>query len=1123
MENIQLQDLVYEYPNVNDEEFQEKISAKEEFRELLGSPSEAIPKSGELFRHQKVLKRLMSQYDNQLIIWGTGVGKSGGMISICEYYKSLAGALEDLRKISNDVPNTPYKRAYVLVRGDALINEFKYQIVCKSGGDYINEKIINSKTESQRKQNVSRSVAKFYSIMTYGAFAKMVFALTDEQLINEFSHCIFIVDEVHNISHEKSEGVAKVDPITGNKYYMKMKKGKEKIDNKRLIYDQLFRVFHIVYPRKVMLASATPMINDASELGPRLNLILPLNRQIPDNINWNTVTLETLKRYFNGLISYVRALDTGAIIKYEGEPLNKEYEINGKNVLAQLIVYKSEMEEKQNEVYEIAVNDPQKLRPESDKPEAFDDLKRQAANFVFPDNTVGSQGYKKYVIEEKNDYVVTPELKVWLQDMKYLRQLSIKFFKIIDLCKNEPGNCWIYSNYIEGSGAVVLAAAFEAQGFEKFSENTSIFTDVSTGGLSALCGSKSLDEKKERLVKIPKKLRYALLTSKTTAPEAAALVEAFNSTENLNGEYIKAIIGSPFTQEGLNFANALQVHLLSSEWNEATSYQAISRAIRSTSHVDVILQEQERLIALGMNPEEAVQKATVEIKVYRHAAISRDEENNIDIEMYERSEMKDRQIKRIMRMMKQCATDCQINYARNVRRNDIDYSATCDYDICQYQCINKSPDYIDTSSYDVLYSKDVIKAIESEIIDIFRITFKISYNELYSELEGYQRRFVDIAVNNLIENKTSIYNRYGYLSYLREDKGILFLTNDFPLSLTVTSGSSDLWEYTSSLLGVNFTTLTEYNGTLQRGQGNILDMFKGLDREEVVNKIESLTLENQILLLETAIVEYYLKGEKALSLQWILEKFANHIFFENEPVKALEIVKLALSQRGTGRGRKPKPGSKFKLNESKKEEVLEALQESRKKKIVYFHNLSNLSEALTSYNISSKSTKSEGKIRLLKPQENIGWRDGNEAEEIVYNLIISEKKKEVEMEDEIYGTILEDGAFRIIDKTTEDISSGDNRKKNRGKKCVDGWRKPGLIKLMWKINYDPFVIEVNLNRREISNYLISQNIVDAKEIEDFSDEKLIFFYKWASSGANIKRICELLQKHFEQTGKIYRQ
>src|SRR5579883_1392164 len=308
--NLQLEDLVYTYPAYNDPLVQTKISAKEEFKEISGLPSEAVPKREQLYRHQKVFNRLMRQYDNQLVIYSPGVGKSIAVISVVEYYKAIADALEELRQVSasspnSNIPNPPFKRAYVLVRGQTLIDEFKFQIICKAtNGEYITEQILNSKNERQRKSNVSRSISRFYSIMTYGTFAKYLLSLTDQQLREEMSHCIFIVDEVHNISADLSGGFLREDPLSGNKYYAHVSKGKERILESRLIYDQLWRLFHLVFPRKVMLLSATPMINAAWELGPRLNLILPSSNQIPADIDWNTVTIETLEPYFRGMISY---------------------------------------------------------------------------------------------------------------------------------------------------------------------------------------------------------------------------------------------------------------------------------------------------------------------------------------------------------------------------------------------------------------------------------------------------------------------------------------------------------------------------------------------------------------------------------------------------------------------------------------------------------------------------------------------------------------------------------------------------------------------------------------------------------------------------------------------------
>ena len=1110
MENVELEDLVYTYPEYNDEAIQREISEKEEFREIRATVSERVPKPGELYSHQKFLKRLMLQYDVQLVMWGAGLGKTCGYVAVTEHYKAIAAALEEIRRESEIDQGLfpPYKRVYILVKGQNLIDETKHQILCKcTDGDYITEQIINSKTETARKMNVTRSISKYYTITTYGDFANTVFNMTDEQLHIEFDNSIFIVDEVHNINDDKSGGFIRRNDI-GNPYYAYMKKKKEKIMKSRLIYDQLWRLFHLVRPRKVMLLSATPMINDASEIGPKMNLILPADNQI-GNINWDTVKINELEPYFRGLISYVRALDTGAIPVYQGKPINAEYRSNtGELVKAEIVVYATEMAEKQAAVYEIAVKDPRALRPDSDRPEAFDDLKKQVSNFVFPDDSVGSVGFAKYITQEKSGYKATEELKRWLASPAHFRSLSAKFFEIVRLCKEDPGNCWCYSQYIKGSGAIILAQSFQNNGFETFQESSSVFTMTGSSTLTTVCAGKSLDDldvKKERNIRITKKLRYGLLTSdNASSPEGVSMLELFNSYENRHGEYIKAVIGSPVTRDGLNLANVLQIHLVEAGWNQASTYQAESRAIRSTSHVDLIEEEKLRT---------GREDVSIIIKVYRHAAINA-KGQGIDIEHYKLSEKKDREIKRIVRMMKQIATDCHINYTRNVREKDVDFTSTCDYDICEYKCFSPVGDEVDYSSYDVLYSANVIEEAKAEIIDIFRVVFQIDYETLYNELAGFRRKFVDLAVTDLIERKIPIYNRYGYKSYLREDKNFLFLNNEFPRNV-FSGGGLSLTEYSSFLIAKETITLNEYNGRKQREELNLSsEMF---EEEE----IDNLTLENRILLLESAMTSYYIDKNKNLEERnvFILNKFRNYIYIEYEPKRALEYVTKAMSERGKGRGRKPREGTKFKLTERQVNELDKILNgEKDKREVVYFHNLSVTGQAQTSYAMTAKFKKAEGEIRLLKPSENVDWRDANEIEDIVYNQIIRGKTMAEKVEYDIYGLILADNHFRIVDQTSEDVerSAKDRRKVNRGRIC-NSWNKLALIELLWKLEFNPFNIDVDLSREELIAFL--SNVSD---VENFSDEKLEFFYTWESSGSSKNLICSMLKEFLEQEGKLIR-
>jgi len=1109
MENIQLEDLVYTYPKYNDANIQTLITAKEEFREVSATATESVPKKGQLFKHQKYLKRLMLQYDNQLVAWATGSGKSCGLFSVSEHYKTLAAALEEIREINLNTPLPPYKRAYILVKGQTLIDDLKYQLLCKcTDGDYITEQIINSKTETSRKANITRSISKYYTITTYETFAKSLLKMTDDQLHNEFDNCLFFVDEVHNIN-KRDKGLIKLDPISGNQYHYKMKKNKktgelkEKVVVNRLIYDQLWRLFHTVKPRKAMLFSATPMINDASEIGPIMNLLLPADNQIPDNLNWKTVTLDEIEPYFRGLISYVRALDTGAIPVYQGKVLNTEYDIKGLKVKSQMVVYGTQMAKKQSDIYRIAEEDPLALRPESKDPQAFDDLKRQAANFVFPDDSIATLGYKKYVIEKENTIEATPEFEVALKTQ--LRDMSAKFYEIVKLCKENPGNCWCYSNYIQRGGANVLGLCFQSQGFERYTESTSVFQILGKG--ASVCGDKGSDMKKERKVRIEKKLRYGLLTSKTTSSADASLIELFNSYENRHGEYVKAIIGSPVTRDGLNFSNVLQIHLSEPGWNEAGNYQGESRAIRSTSHVDLIQEEQERLKALGLNPDDA----SITINLYRHAALT---ENNtsVDVKFYEYSEKKIYEIKRIFRMMKQTATDCQINYARNVRPKDIDGSAACDYDKCDYKCFSAAPTEVDYTSFDVLYSQDIVEAIKLEIYDIFRVIFQLPFTQLYTELDGYRKKFIDMAVADLMENKTVIKDRYGYDSYLREDRGTLFLKTDYPLTLFEKEGAVALAEYSSNLIGIQKMTLNAYNSSLQRGTGGILDILQGLSAEEIDKKIDDITLENKILLLEEAISTYYINQINNPTVKAVIDKFRSFIFNTYEPINTLDFASKALSERGTGRGRKPKEGSKFKFNVKQKEKVDQLLKSEKGKTLIFFHNLYSISQAQTAHAVTAKSRKTEGKISLL--DEN-GWRDANEYEELVYKEIIKGKEENVKFD--IYGTIEQDEKFRIVDKTVEEVSTKDTRKVKRGKICSNGWNKPDLIDLFWKLRFNPFEVDTDVKKKEMKEYLVAQNVAGASK---FPNDKLEFYYTLYNERSNINEMCDYLEEYFEEQGRL---
>lgn len=1120
-ERIELDDLVYAYPSVDMPGFQTAITRKKEFRDVAATVREPVPVRGQLFKQQKFLRRFMTQYDKSFVIWETGTGKTCGVLGVTEYFKNI--------------PNSNIRHVYILVKGPSLVNEFKHQLICKcTAGEYETDAIQNAPNEMSRKRNITLEIKKFYTITTYGKFAKEVGAMkSDQMLIDKYSGCIFIIDEVHNL---------RIDASTGNIMELKeiaAKKKNSKIRDQVYTYLQIHRLFHLVKRSKIMILSATPMINQASEIAALMNLLLPLDRQMPlDGKYYKNATLEQLEPYFRGLITYVRSLDTGARIEYVGSPLDRTINIDNKSVKTKTIIYRSAMSNYQEQIYKIAEKEPLRFLPEnirkkSVKPEAFSRLLEQAANFVFPNGKTGTYGFRDYIYKSgANRYNANTELNKYLSNMNSLKTLSSKFYQIVKLCTDNPGNCWCYSDLLSGSGGILLSLCFKAQGFEEFTEKRSIFlASNNKGGLKPYCEPNAGDrDGREINLKLGVK-RYAILTSENQA-QHHTILEAFNSYENRHGDIIKVVIGSPVTQIGLNLANVLQIHLVGPSWNISSSKQAQARAIRSTSHVDLIQEEKNRLISIGEDPSSAY----VTVKIYRHAAVTSGG-NSIDIHKYIESEIKNVKIKRIFRMMKQSAVDCQLNYQRNVRETDIDGSERCDYTICKYQCFGENPQTIDTSSFNVLYSKDMIENASSDIKEILKYKFTTTFSELYSMLDKYQPQFIDLAIEHLITNKDYINNRFGYKSYIQEDGNNIYLQRDFPVSDIDNKYKYSQSYYTKTLIGNTETSLEQIVSSLNLQEEksamlHIWDLNAKVPKfkEKLNNILDNLSLENQVHILETATYAAFVQQKDSDVIRAVINKYRLFLYTLIEPTDIIKQTAESLSKRGMGRGRPPKSPAKAKLKTSTQEAIFKDIQnlqlQPQDKETIYIHNLYTKKMGKTSYNIGAKFRKTDGRVRILKPSEGY-WRDAIQYELPVYNAFINSQKESIIKKYEkfvIFGTILEDNSFRIHDlrpqtKTTK-TKTTDRRTKKRGRVC-SSWDKTSLLDILWELKINPFKSKINLPRKQLLQYINIDELEKAgQDIQTFSDEKIKFYYQWYRSGLNIKQMCNELKNAMIQQNRV---
>ena len=796
-ELLDIIDFLPKYPFIDDNEYttypskslEEVIYYKKEFNENKLTSSESRPtKTGQLMKHQKIVSRYMSvttPYDGLLLFHAMGSGKACSAVGIGEQIKSQ-------NKMN------PIKGMIFLARGPNILNNIAKELVyvC-TDGKYIPEDIEKIKPE-MRIAKIKRELGPFYRFYTIHQFVKILSRMTEQDIKNTFSNYAICIDEVHNL-RTRDIGSEKVDQGTGKNYY-------------ELIHSFL----HIIRNKKVILLSGTPMADQPSEIATIMNLILPLDKQMPTGSlfdkefliqetdliqNINPDNKEKLRNYFKGRVSYLKSIKSDIDVRYIGDNLG---------ILRVLKIFPDILSDTiQNRVYLKAyetdsrkIQDVEKIEQESEENPAIDQEgktglyhnSQQASICVFPDGSYGSEGFKRYISESSGgslqsaalgkssqvSYVLNlkpldsngkalKSIKAFINEngtdfnnrLDQLSKISIKFANVVmqlfDRINNpqKNGSSFVYCNWVKGSGCILFANILEIFGFRK-----------AKGG------------------EIEKKLRYGLLTSAVaTDNQISSLIETFNQSENKYGEIINVIIGSKVIGEGISLKNVQDIHVLTPHWNYTVTEQALTRAIRAFAHNEL----------KKTNP-------SVNVNVYLHSTIPTIFENNqetpdvdssIDVRMYEKSEHKDISMKRIEYIMKESAFDCGLNYFRNYRGNNAkDGSRDCDYGKCQYKCIGWKDDQdiylptipknkLDLSTYRLYYQSDRIVNLTEIIYKLFRQFFVISYNQLYSLYKSDYSEFELLsALKQIINTPQPILNKYGIHCYVTHYKNSFYLVNN---------------------------------------------------------------------------------------------------------------------------------------------------------------------------------------------------------------------------------------------------------------------------------------------------------------------------------------------------------
>jgi hypothetical protein len=545
----ELDDLLPMYPDQDIPNIQTYITAKKEFNELASIGSEKITRRGQFFNHQQFFHRYMYHYPRIFNMQKAGTGKTGAAAGFAQSIRRNLNINETLDFVENyrNKYRSNIKRTVILVSNSILKKDFKTHIVYRysAPGDYDIESLNSKDNETSKNKSIGKMLKGFFIIETYSKFSNMISDYGDtpeglERLKKAYSDTLFIVDEGHNIRTEIIDvGFNPATGGTGRTVGSDVPGGKKKtkVRDKKVTYFNIHRLFHIVERSIFIIMTATPMINDASEIIELFNLILPLDKQFgttrEDRARFKNMTLEQLEPYYRGKISFVKESASFVIKKYVGEIIKDaktgnplEYKIQGKiyrtgqlltplpmsvdvfndrkeRVITQGYIYRQEVGTEDILKYNVTEEDiDEEILLEESNEDTRDNIisdsnasanvsatgnffkksgkARQICNGIFPDGSYGKAGFTKYIKLDPNidDYIASPELKEAISNPEHLKLLTVKYSFIKDLLlkpEDFPGPCYSYTHLKEGSGAIYLGLCLEEYGFAKYSGKKTAF------------------------------------------------------------------------------------------------------------------------------------------------------------------------------------------------------------------------------------------------------------------------------------------------------------------------------------------------------------------------------------------------------------------------------------------------------------------------------------------------------------------------------------------------------------------------------------------------------------------------------------------------------------------------
>jgi hypothetical protein len=821
----------YSYPEIDSETFQEELMKKREFyyhkipqRNVLKTKEEindyrdrycSFKKNIDKREWQVFLSNYISPetpYTGLLIMHGTGTGKTCTAIGIAEQFK------EQVQKYNTKI--------YVIVPGTNIKENFKKELLYCTGETYFkNKDILDQMTKEEQdaeKRSALYGALQYYRILSYKTFHRKVLGekITEKQLVDDMMMSSKIKKTFRRNEEGEIEREVVVDRITN-------------MDNSLIIVDEahnltkneigeaLKKVVKQSKNVKVILLSATPMKNLADDIIDMLNFIRPQDEPIARDKVF-TSEKNHLMKFKPGGREYLKKMAQGYVSYFRG---NMPYTFANRNEVGEIPdgllftpVVKCNMENFQNKYYNETVKE------ESD---GLEKSASSAANFVYPglDNNNNIKGYySSFGLSKVLNQLSNPQLmkkinkeifggKIDKTDLanfmvesvnknitgnilkeKYLETFSSKFYQcyknLMKMFNDNARTAFIYSNLVNAGGIDTFAEVLKMNGLLEYKENQADY-NISNDTLDSITGIPYSKFIKKYDSKTFYPATFMIITGGVDddeIPETKQKIinDVFNCVDNINGKYLKFILGSSVMSEGVTLENVKSVHILDVHYNLGRAEQVIGRAIRFCKHQQYIKKTG------NISPV---------VDVYKYV-VSNKKGLSTDEILYQKAELKYILVKKVERVLKETAVDCPVMLHGNVFPEDLDKykdcveptlenvkkgkkicPAICDFETCDYTC-NIHGKYYDTKNktYKELEQKEIdygtfnenmykseIDIVKRKIKQLYKFNHVYIYSELLDKIEKsynkHQRKmfdkyFLDKSLEDLMPRTENDYNNF---------------------------------------------------------------------------------------------------------------------------------------------------------------------------------------------------------------------------------------------------------------------------------------------------------------------------------------------------------------------------